>query len=148
MSKVVTQNPVLTGHLRRPVMVSLLPQLLWRIIWRPLPRCSSGHHCAGQGQKVRPPVEVLQVTYIYSKGYNLPEQQRHCHCQEFNSKCICRLIHMVLQLSELPVFFCPNECGPERDGTYRHVGALGEIEEGPIGVSEQVLRSLVFFLTP
>ena len=66
-----------------------------------------------KGKGLKPPSEVLWVAHPHSEVRNLLEERRRRYHLEFNAERIRRPIKLVLQILELPVFWCLWECGPE-----------------------------------
>ena len=95
-----------------------------------------------------PPGEFLRVTYPHAKG-NIHIEEIWClYLWKFYSEHIRCPIKLILQLREIPVFWCPRKCRPDGDGPDCHFGTLGEFEEVPIGGSKQGVHSVVFFSPP
>ena len=95
-----------------------------------------------------PPGEVLWVAHHHAEGHKLLEERRRCYRWEFNTGRIRRQIKLILQICELLVFWCPHECRSEGDFPDCCISAPGEVEEGPVGGSEQGVCSLVLFSPP
>ena len=60
-----------------------------------------------------PTGEVLWGPYNHAKRHELIEKQHHCHHQELEAERIQRPFQLVLELQELPAFWCPHERRPE-----------------------------------